>query len=359
MSRKSLRMLLLAGLTALAGCGTYPRVGLDPARARVIATAVQQRTTTLSQEQEDRILVLDPSRVTEQDIRTVLTNAPAPRVINIHGGVASVIPRMVSFSEFLMGLGYPGGSITNPGDGTYTFSCYESSEKIAGCIAWYYEQEGLRPVMVGHSQGGFQVVKVLHKLAGKAANPLAVWNPLTWEKEDRCVIRDPLTGRSRPVVGLQLPYVTALGAGGLTRVLPNQWDMMGRLRTIPDSVEEFTGFYKGMDLLGGDYLGYGSANKFKASGTAVVRNIQLPSAWQHGRIPDTAHLLKSQATRDRINHYRPPESADFEVPANADTLNPEALYLPWAADVWFSLKKHWVLELQRWIRAQRAMRHDP
>lgn len=359
MNGRTVPILLLGGWLALAGCGTYHRAGLAPASARTLAEGLQRRTQGLSRGEEERILALDPNRVTEADLRGVLAHAPAPRVIILHGGVASVIPRMVSLSEFLMGMGYPGASITNPGDGTYTFSCYESSDMIAGCIAWYYEHEGLRPVMIGHSQGGFQVVKVLHKLAGNTATELAVWNPLTWEKEPRSAICDPLTGATQSVVGLRLPYATALGAGGLTRVLPNQWDMIGRLRTVPDSAEEFTGFYKGMDLLGGDFLGYGSANHFKASGTAVVRNIQLPSAWRHGKIPDTAHLLKRQAIKDRINAYQPPETLNFVVPANPDTLDPETLYLPWAADVWFSLKKHWVRELQRWIRAQRAIRHDP
>ena len=27
----------------------------------------------------------------------------------------------------------------------------------------------------------------------------------------------------------------------------------------------------------------------------------------------------------------------------------------WAADVWFSIKKHWVIEAQRLIRARRAL----
>ena len=88
----------------------------------------------------------------------MLSHAPAPRDINIHGGLASVIPRMVSFSEFLIGMGYPAISLTNPSDGTYSFSCYERSEEIAGVIAWFYEKEGLRPLMVGHSQGGSVVV---------------------------------------------------------------------------------------------------------------------------------------------------------------------------------------------------------
>jgi len=94
-----------------------------------------------------------------------------------------------------------------------------------------------------------QAVKVLDELAGKPTSRLAVWNPLTWKKEKRCEITDPLTGQNRPVVGLQLPYVTGMGGGGLTRALPNQWDMAFRLRTIPDSVEEFTGFFKPTNCL--------------------------------------------------------------------------------------------------------------
>src|SRR5207245_1535529 len=92
----------------------------------------------LPRELEDQILALDPTNVTPQDIHNVLAHAPAPRIVNIHGGIASVIPHMVSFCEFLIGMGYPGASITNPGDGTYSFSCYESSEKIAGVVAWHY-----------------------------------------------------------------------------------------------------------------------------------------------------------------------------------------------------------------------------
>ena len=56
-----------------------------------------------------------------------------------------------------------------------------------------------------------------------------------------------------------------MGAGGVTRFLPNQWSKNFKLRKIPDTVEEFTGFYKGRDLLGGDYWGYGPANLFETS----------------------------------------------------------------------------------------------
>src|SRR5262249_6551139 len=162
-----------------------------------------------------------------------------------------------------------------------TFSCYESSRKIAGVIAWYYEREHLRPIIVGHSQGAMQSVKVLQKFAGMSATKLHVWNPLTWEEEPEYEITDPLTGKRQPVVGLELSYATVTGGGGLTRILPNQWDMCFKLRKIPDSIEEFTGFCKTKDLLGGDYLGYGPANHYKSMNKASVRNVWLPSSYRH------------------------------------------------------------------------------
>ena len=357
MSLRPLPVILLAALLLISGCGKFHRQGLDPAHLREAESVYAGHVHRLSPELEDRILALDPTQVTDRDIREVLAYAPAPRVINIHGGVARVIPHMVSFSQFLIGMGYPAGSLTNPNDGTYSFSCYESSERIAGMIAWFYEKEGLRPLMVGHSQGGMQVVKVLDKLARNPSSPLRVWNPLTWKPEDRCEITDPLTGQKRPVVGLKLPYATSVGAGGITRILPNQWDMTFRLHTVPDSVEEFTGFCKGWDLTGGDFLGYGSINHYRASGTAVVRNVWLPALSRHGTTPETRHLLDDPRMVEWISKYRP-SNEPVSHPKLDEKFGGDSRNILWAADVWYSIKKHWVLELQRQIRANRARGHD-
>src|SRR6185503_19508216 len=150
------------------------------------------------------------------------------------------------------------------------------------------------------------------------------------------------------------------GAGGFTRVLPNQWNMClpwRSLHRVPGSVEEFTGFCKKMDPLGGDYLGYGPMNHYKAKDCALVRNVWLPAAYGHTTTPDTAHLLKSQQIRDWINDYRPADKSIVKLRCD-EQFDADASGILWAADVWYSLKKHWVLELQRWIRAKRGVSHQ-
>jgi hypothetical protein len=348
---------LLLFLTVLAsGCGAVRRTGLPPQRAKQIEVEQVQLRYQLTPEQEEKILALDPEHVSDTDIRNTLSNAPAPQMILIHGGLDSVVPRMVSFGDFLIGMGYPAQGITNPGDGTYTFSCLESAKMLTGICAWYYEKNGLRPMIVGHSQGGFQAVKILYRLAGNYGTNTTVWSPLTWKSEKRSAIIDPLTGKPRPVVGLTLPFASATCSGGFTRILPNQWDMIGKLRSIPDTVEDFTGFYSGVDWKGGDFWGYGPANYSHSIGTAKVRTVNLPPGYIHGAIPDTRHLLQSEAMKDWINNYRPADKP-FDAPTLDVQFEGDSRHILWAADVWFSIKKHWVLELQNLIRARRNNQH--
>jgi hypothetical protein len=354
--RRDLLLIILFSLSMIlaGGCAStetkYPYQGLNYEKDVKYSVL---KGLSLKPDIEKKILALDPEHITEKEIKEVLSHAPAPRIIKIHGGVYPVRlmkALMKSFSEFLIYMGYPDVSVRNPVDGTYSYSCYSGSENLAGLIAWYYEREGMRPMIVGHSQGGIQAVKVLYELAGGFSSELPVWNPVTGEKEERTAIIDPLTGIVQPVVGMKLPYVTAVGAGGLTRLIFNQWSMNGRLRSIPDSVEEFTGFYMGMDVLGGDYLGFGPTNKFKANGTASVRNVKLPLGYHHVTIPGTRHLAESQDIRDWINNYIPSEEPELTVKFESPSQN-----ILWAADVWHSIKKHWVLELKRLIRAKQKL----
>lgn len=344
--------LIAATMVALSGCGTYDRRPVEAARVSKIESSIGLRSYSLTREEEDKILALDPFKVRDAEVRTILSNAPAPRIINIHGGMYPVHRRMIGFSKFLIGMGYPEASIRNPGDGTWTFSCYEDMDRLAGIIAWYYEKEGMRPMMVGHSQGGMQNIRVLNKFAHGSPTSLKVWSPLTWKSERRHEIIDPLTGKPRTVAGLTLPYVASMGAGGLTRVLPNQWDMNFKLRTVPDTVEEFTGFYKNNDLLGGDYLGFGPANHFHASSTAAVRNVRLPTKDRHDQTPDGQHLLQSRRIVEWIDRYTPVPTPNEDIQEQFDS---ESKHLLFCADVWYSIRKHWVIELQRLIRARRNL----
>jgi hypothetical protein len=313
-----------------------------------------RRLDRLSVETRGEILALDPEHVTDEQVRHLLSQAPAPRILSIHGGPFPIKTRMNSFGHFLIGMGYPEVSIRNPRTGSLTYGYYDSSDKIAGTIAWYYERDGLRPMMIGHSMGGIQAVRVLYKLEGEGNHKIPVWNPVTSTAENRFEITDPLTGRPQPVVGLHVSYASAALSGGLARLAPNEWDMNGRLRKIPDSAEEFTGFHKGMDLLGGDYLGYGSANDYRPTGSAEVRNVQLPAGSAHGWIPDANPLLKRHEITDWINNYQPGDSATNGSSLNFGSKNGRVL---WAAEVWHGIKKHWVLELQQVLQAKPEKDH--
>ena len=349
--RRAFIVFALMCAVFLFGCATTKYQYREPTYTQPIEKGTVLRMVSLEASLEEKILAMNPERVTERDVREVLSRASAPRMINIHGGIYPVYLCMESFSEFLIGMGYPEEKIRNPGNGAFSFSCYANSATIAGAIAWYYEKEGLRPMIVGHSQGGIQAVKVLHELAGTFSDAVNVWNPLTGKEEDRHSIIDPITGMERPVVGMRVSYATAVGAGGFTRFLPNQWIMTGRLRSIPDTAVEFTGFVMSMDLLGGDLLGFGPANRYEANGKAEVRTVRLPFGYNHVTVPVTSHLAKSQETKDWINNYVPTEWPEVNVSFESSSAN-----ILWAAEVWHSIKKHWVLELQRLILAKRALK---
>jgi hypothetical protein len=300
---------------------------------------------TLDRATQDRILAIDPDHVTEADVRGPLAGAPAPYVMLLHGGIYPVHLIMVSFGHFLVGMGYPERSIRDPATRDWSYSPYEDGAKLAGIVAWHYEHEGMRPMLIGHSQGGMQAIKILHELAGHFEKALPVWNPATHQQEHRTTIVDPLTGKTRPVVGLSVCYTSVVGAGGAAFLLPNQWDMLGKLRSIPDTVDDFTGYFIALDLIAWSFPGDDS-DVFKPNGTAKVRNVELPAADSHVMLPAVGDLARDPQMRAKLDAYAPGK------PGNGGLDNVMgALY---AADVWWSIKKHWVEELQKLIRARQG-----
>lgn len=301
----------------------------------------------MSPELRQQVLALDPDRLTDRDVQQVLSRCPAPRIINIHGGTALVALQMKSFSSFLVEMGYPSRQIRHPVSGAYSFSCYGTSGRIAGLVSWYYEREALRPMLIGHSQGGMEAVKVLHQLAGSYGRNKRVYNPMVGRFERRNWILDPYIGKRVAVVDtVQVCFASAVGAGGLTRLLPNQWNLAGKLRDIPDSAIDFTGFYIPGDLLGSDLLGL-AGNAYRATGRAKVRTVLLPLGHDHYFVPGTAYLGDDPDARRWISEYQiTQDEGTMTAPAGP------APNIVWAAEMWASVRKHWCLEVQRMVRAQ-------
>jgi hypothetical protein len=332
----------------MTGCAITPsQPPSDDLRAATAGSVL--RSLSIDPAVEDRILALDPQHIGDDDVRNALAKGPTPRILEVHGGVYPVHVLMQSFGEFLIGMGYPESRIRDPGDGAFSQSPYGDSERQAGAIAWYYEHEGVRPMLVGHSQGGIQAVKILHELAGTFGSTRRVFNPLTNQFEERTTIIDPLTGRERPVVGLSVAYASVVGTGGWALALPNHWKMLRVIREIPDTVDDFTGYRIGLDFFAWDAPGLEGVKTFHAAAKANVRNVTLPSEYSHVFVPATAQLAESPAMRAWINAFDPDnEKGRAPLPEGPAT------NVMWAADVWHSIKKHWCIEVQRLIRARRS-----
>ena len=334
---RTLAAALLVG-AAVAGCALQPlQEATGPQHA-----AAPAKPLVPDRALADRILALDPDHITDADVRNVLAKGPTPRIMLIYGGIYAVKPIMQSFGYFLVRMGYPEARIRDPGDHDWSYSPYDDAAKLAGIVAWDYERTGVRPMLIGHSQGGMQAVKVLHELAGHFDPALRVYDPERGVFEDRTTIVDPLTHRTRPVIGVSVSYASAVGAGGATFLMPNQWSMVDKLQSIPDTVVDFTGFAIPIDFLGGD-------SHYAPNGTARVRNVDLPATYSHVFVPAAGTLPEDPEVRTWINDYEPGGKHDTSaLPVEA------AQHVLWAADVWYSVKKHWCLEAQRLVRAERA-----
>ena len=314
--------------------------------ARADAPPDETQTLDVDPEIVRRLHELDPSRISARDVAEVLRRVPAPRIILLEGSVPII--NMEPFAEFLIAMGYPAERIRNPRDGRYSESSFVDSQRLAGMVAWYYETEGMRPVLIGHSQGGMLAIRVLYDLAGAFSDTIHVWNPLTDRPEPRTTIVDPVTGDVRPVVGLRVRYAAAIATGKLPRLLLGQWSMLSRLRKIPDSVDDFTGYSLDWDLIAGHY---GNSEPYTAIGSAAVRNVTLPSMYTHIGLPRTEHLAAHAATRAWIDAYVPGTKVAIPEEPGLDTTN-----LVHAADIWYSVKKNWCMSARRRLDAIRVAR---
>ncbi len=320
-----------------------------PAAPMPAASLTVLESLSLDPAVEARTLALDCRKITATDVADTLSHVPAPRLFLLHGGVYPVYLVMWSFARFLNGMGYPEERIRDPRTGEWTYTPYDTTDRLVGLIGAAYEREGLRPMIIGHSQGGLFAVKILKHLAGLLGPRARIYDPNSGEFEERTTIVDPLTGRERPVIGLSTSYASAVGAGGFALALPAWWENLETLRLIPDSVDEFTGFFVGNDVIALSFPGNPLDTRYTSMGKAVVRNVDLPESYSHITVPDADGLLADPAARAWVDAYVPDSGAD------ASGLSAEAqAHVLYAADVWYSVKKHWCLEAQTLIRAKRA-----
>jgi hypothetical protein len=284
-----------------------------------------------------RVRELDCANVTATGVRDVLSRVPAPRIVLLQGSVPLVT--MEPFARFLIAMGYPQARLVNPRDGQFSYSSFADSAALAGELAFDYEQTGLAPMLIGHSQGGMLAIRTLYELAGAFHDALNVVDPATGDASSRTSIVDPHTGRLRPVVGLHVSYAAALATGWLPRLLLGQWTMLSRLRKIPDSVDEFTGFILPHDAIAGNLLGDAP---FESLGEAHVRTVVLPESYHHLTLPRVGHLAADPRIHAWIDAWSPGAAA--ASPAG-DTSN-----LVHATDIWYSVKRHWCLQAQGLLR---------
>jgi hypothetical protein len=302
--------------------------------------ACGQALPRLSAQNVARIVALDCAHVSSADVAGLLTRGPTPRIILLQGSFALV--NMEPFAEFLIAMGYPARQIRAPRDGRLSQGSFGDSLAWAGTLAWYYESEGTMPMLIGHSQGGMMVIRILYELDGAFHESVPVWDPVAGV---RC--RGRRFGSAhrchRPVVGLVVGYAAAIATGKLPRILLGQWDMLAKLRRIPDTAHEFTGFSIPWDPIAGTF---GDPEPYVAIGTARVRNVILPASTSHIRIPETLHLATNDVTRAWIDAWTP----DVPMPL-PDRAGMDAMNLLYAADIWHSVKKHWCLSAQQALPA--------
>ena len=225
----------------------------------------------------------------------------------LHGGIYPVHLLMESFGRFLERHGLSANRASAIPATTHGRTARtKTPTKLAGIVAWDYEHDGVRPMLIGHSQGGMQAVKVLHELAGHFDKTLRVFDPLTGSFEERTTIVDPITRTDRPVVGVSVSYASAVGAGGAAFLLPNQWSMAStscsRFRTPSTNSPAFAIPYR---------LSLPAATRTTMhDGTAKVRNVDLPVTYSHVFVPAVGSLAEEPGVRAWINAYVPGREHD-------------------------------------------------
>jgi len=121
-----LNLVLVAALALLVGgCATGPYRAQEGTNAPQTAAGTPLKSLRLGAPLQDRILALNPERISATDVRDTLSKAPAPRILLIHGGIYPVYLAMSSFADFLVAMGYPDAALRRDDsvvDSVYSYS---------------------------------------------------------------------------------------------------------------------------------------------------------------------------------------------------------------------------------------------
>ena len=204
------------------------------------------------------------------------------------------------------------------------------------------------PMLIGHSQGGMLVVRTLHELAGDFAD--ADPGPRSGHRRalPRTTFRDP--AHRRGAAGRRAarsPFAAAIATGKLPRVL---------LRPMVDAAEAAQDpghrrrVHRVHHRVGSDRRQLRRRRPVRRDGHARTCATSRCPRLQPYRHP--ADRSTWPRTRSRAPGSTPtPRRASRRAAGGADVDTRNLLH---AADLWFSVKKHWCLEAQRSLRAQRA-----
>ena len=237
--------------------------------------------------------------------------------------------------EFLIAMGYPGKQMRDPRDGKLSQRSFGDSLHWAGTLAWYYESEGMMPMLIGHSQGGMMAIRILYELDGAFHDAIPVWDPLAGaalaaHDDSRSAHRRHASGQGTEV-GLcsshgdgQADAGSSGSMGHDRQVAP---DSRHRHRISPDS--RFRGIRSREHLA---TLSPMPPSAPRACATSSCR----PA-------PVTCGLPDTSASRHQCGHARAGSTPDRlsctrrrpRLPS-VDTSN-----IVHAADIWYSVKKHW------------------
>ena len=188
--------------------------------------------------------------------------------------------------------------------GDWSYSSSRTARELAGTLAWYYEHDGMMPMLIGHSQGGMLAMRTLHELAGAFGATIPVWNPAHRRTlpraDDRRPRRPATSGRSS---ACKVPYAAAIATGKLPRLL------LGPVVDAPQAARDSghrRRFHRLLDRVGSDRRRRSRApNPYAASGTAHVRNVTLPASYSHIGLPRTLAPRREPVTRAWIDAYAP------------------------------------------------------